>query len=47
MDSIDGFDVNVAGSFRLLEAARPAGIGNVIVASTGGALLGDATPPIT
>jgi UDP-glucose 4-epimerase len=41
------FDVNVLGTFRVLDAARRAGIGNVVQASTGGALIGDATPPVS
>jgi UDP-glucose 4-epimerase len=41
------FDVNIAGSFQLLELARTAGVRRVINASTGGALLGDVTPPIS
>ncbi len=40
------FDVNVLGTFRVLDAARRAGIGRVVLASTGGALIGDATPPV-
>ena len=40
------FDLNVAGSFRLLELARKQGVGRVVSASTGGALLGERTPPI-
>jgi UDP-glucose 4-epimerase len=51
MDSVEdpapSFEVNVAGSFRLLELARQAGVRKVICASTGGALLGDAAPPIS
>jgi UDP-glucose 4-epimerase len=51
MDSIDdpapSFEVNVSASFRLLEAARRAGVRGVIVASTGGALLGEVPPPIS
>jgi UDP-glucose 4-epimerase len=51
MDSVDdprpSFETNVVGSFRLLEAARQAGVGKVIVASTGGALLGEVPPPIS
>lgn len=50
MDSIDNpahnFDVNVVGTFRVLEAARAAGVQCVINASTGGAILGDAQPPV-
>ncbi|WP_300608815.1 NAD-dependent epimerase/dehydratase family protein [Trebonia sp.] len=40
------FDVNVLGTFRVLDAARRAGVGRVVLASTGGALIGDATPPV-
>jgi len=47
VDPAPSFAINVAGSFHLLEAARRAGVGNIIVASTGGALLGEVTPPIS
>ncbi len=40
------FEVNVLGTFRVLDAARRAGIERVVLASTGGALIGDATPPV-
>jgi UDP-glucose 4-epimerase len=40
------FEVNVAGTFRVLDAARRAGVGRVVQASTGGALIGDITPPV-
>jgi UDP-glucose 4-epimerase len=50
IDSIEdprpSFAINVAGSFQLLEHARAAGVRRIINASTGGALLGDTTPPI-
>src|ERR1700688_4590470 len=46
-DPAASFAINVAGTFRLLEAARRAGIRRIVHASTGGALLGDATPPIS
>ncbi len=50
IDSIEApalnFDVNVVGSFRLLEAMRAAGVSRLINASTGGAILGEATPPV-
>lgn len=50
MDSIadpqKNFDINVVGTFRLLSLARAAGIRRIVMASTGGAILGDATPPI-
>jgi len=40
------FDVNVVGSFRLLEAMRAKGVHRLINASTGGAIIGAATPPV-
>jgi len=45
-DPATNFDVNVLGTFQVLDAARRAGIGRVVQASTGGALIGDATPPV-
>jgi UDP-glucose 4-epimerase len=41
------FNVNVLGTFRVLDAARRAGIERVVLASTGGALIGDAEPPVS
>jgi UDP-glucose 4-epimerase len=50
MDSIDdpanNFDHNVVGSFNLLELCRELGVGRVVAASTGGAILGDVEPPV-
>jgi len=46
-DPATNFDVNVAGTFRVLDAARRAGLERVVLASTGGALIGDATPPVS
>lgn len=40
------FDVNVTGSFRLLEAMRAGPIRRLINASTGGAIIGEAEPPV-
>lgn len=40
------FEVNVLGTFRVLDAARRAGVERMVQASTGGALIGDATPPV-
>lgn len=40
------FDVNVRGTFNVLLAARDAGIRHVVIASTGGAILGDVEPPV-
>ncbi len=45
-DPAGNFDVNVLGTFRVLDAARRAGIERTVQASTGGALIGDATPPV-
>ncbi len=45
-DPQTNFDVNVLGTFRVLDAARRAGIERVVQASTGGALIGNATPPV-
>lgn len=40
------FEVNVLGTFNLLEACRSAGVARVVFASTGGAIIGEATPPV-
>jgi UDP-glucose 4-epimerase len=45
-DPTTNFDVNVVGTFRVLDAARRAGVERTVQASTGGALIGDATPPV-
>ena len=45
-DPSHNFDVNVAGSFCLLQAMRAAGVRHLVNASTGGAILGEATPPV-
>jgi UDP-glucose 4-epimerase len=51
IDSVEdprpSFEVNVAGSFQLLELARAANVRHIINASTGGALLGEAASPIS
>ena len=51
MDSIQdprpSFEINVVGSFQLLDLARKAGVQRIICASTGGAILGEVMPPIT
>jgi len=46
-DPAANFDVNVVGTFRVLDAARRAGVQRTVQASTGGALIGDAAPPVT
>lgn len=40
------FDVNVVGSFALMEAMRARSITRLVNASTGGAIIGDAAPPV-
>jgi UDP-glucose 4-epimerase len=46
-DPAANFDVNVLGTFRVLDAARRAGVERTVQASTGGALIGDAPPPVS
>ena len=50
MDSIEdpanNFDHNVNGTFNVLELCRELGVGRVVAASTGGAILGDVEPPV-
>jgi len=41
------FATNVEGTFRLLDMARRSGIKQFVNASTGGAILGEVTPPIS
>ena len=45
-DPAFNFDVNVVGSFRLIEAMRARGIRRLVNASTGGAIIGEAVPPV-
>lgn len=40
------FECNVIGTFELLEFCRELGVRRVVAASTGGAILGDVTPPV-
>jgi len=40
------FEVNVIGTFNLLMRAREAGISKFVSASTGGAIIGEAEPPV-
>jgi len=50
MDSIEdpahNFDNNVIGTFNLLQACREHGVGRVVAASTGGAIMGEVPPPV-
>ena len=41
------FETNVVGNFNLLDSARLYGVKKFIFASTGGAIMGDAEPPLT
>jgi len=45
-DPVANFEANVLGTFRVLDAARRAGVRRIVLASTGGALIGDAVPPV-
>jgi UDP-glucose 4-epimerase len=45
-DPVANFEANVLGTFRVLDASRRAGVRRVVLASTGGALIGDAVPPV-
>jgi UDP-glucose 4-epimerase len=44
---VANFDNNVQGTFNVLDCARLAGVRKVVFASTGGALIGNATPPVS
>ncbi|MEM7602244.1 MAG: NAD(P)-dependent oxidoreductase [Verrucomicrobiota bacterium] len=50
MDSIEdpmlNFQINVDGTVKLLESCRQKGVQKVVIASTGGAILGEVPPPI-
>lgn len=46
-DPAPNFENNVVGTFNVFSAAREAGVGKVVFASTGGALIGDAEPPVS
>jgi UDP-glucose 4-epimerase len=46
-DPLESFEVNARGTLTLLEAARKGGtVRRFVFASTGGAILGDAVPPV-
>lgn len=42
----ENFSVNAEGTFKVLNAARKAGVRQVVFSSTGGALIGNAMPPV-
>ncbi len=43
----ENFSVNAEGTFRVLDAARRQGVGQIVFSSTGGALIGNAEPPVS
>lgn len=45
-DPVENFDVNVHGTLVVLRAAAAAGVRKLVFASTGGAIMGNATPPV-
>jgi len=45
-DPVKNFEVNVIGSFNLLQGMRARGIRRLINASTGGAIIGEVEPPV-
>ena len=47
VDPVTNFDVNARGTLTTLMAARNTAIEHVIFASTGGALIGEAEPPVS
>lgn len=46
-DPVLNFEVNAAGTLNMLEKSRDAGVKKFIFASTGGALIGNADPPVS
>ena len=46
-DPTENYSVNVEGTFSVLNAAKRAGVRKLIFASTGGALIGNAIPPVS
>jgi UDP-glucose 4-epimerase len=45
-DPVGNFEANVQGTFSVLNAARAAGVDRLVFSSTGGALIGNAEPPV-
>jgi UDP-glucose 4-epimerase len=45
-DPIENFEINARGTLNVLRASQQACVSRVIFASTGGALIGDTTPPV-
>ena len=47
LDPMENFDINVTGSFTVLNECRKSGVKKIIFSSTGGALIGNTTPPVS
>ena len=45
-DPLENFEINVKGTFNILNECRKIGINKIVFSSTGGALIGDAIPPV-
>jgi len=45
-DPVENFDINVIGTFTLLDECRKSHIEKIIFSSTGGALMGNTLPPV-
>lgn len=45
-DPFENFEINVRGTLTVLQAAEKAGVAKFVFASTGGAIMGNATPPV-
>jgi UDP-glucose 4-epimerase len=45
-DPVANFEANVRGTFSVLNAARAADVARLVFSSTGGALIGNAVPPV-
>ncbi len=45
-DPEENFDINVRGTFTLLDSCRSIGVKKIVFSSTGGALIGNAVPPV-
>ncbi len=45
-DPTANFEANAVGTFSVLNAARAADVGRLVFSSTGGALIGNAEPPV-
>lgn len=45
-EPVENFEANVTGTVRVLSAACEAGVERVVFSSTGGALIGEAEPPV-